>query len=111
MPAIGVRLHADLVPVGSAAGSGRFDALLVRTGPGQVRAAGSGKPSDGSKESSAKKNDVPAVVDVESSQQPPKPDDKEKSPGGGGSPRLGLPTTLLSGGGHRIFDALARHEL
>jgi hypothetical protein len=39
VPAIGVRLHADLVPVGSAKGSGRFDALLVRTGPGQVRAA------------------------------------------------------------------------
>jgi hypothetical protein len=37
VPAIGVRLHADLVPVGSAAGSGRFDALLVRTGPGLTR--------------------------------------------------------------------------
>src|SRR5712692_10435203 len=38
VPAIAVRLHADLTPVGSATGSGRFDALLIRSGPGQVRA-------------------------------------------------------------------------
>jgi len=37
VPAIAVRLHADLTPVGSATGSGRFDALLIRTGPGIVR--------------------------------------------------------------------------
>jgi hypothetical protein len=40
VPAIGFRLHADVAPVGSATGRGRFDALLVRTGPGQVRAGG-----------------------------------------------------------------------
>jgi hypothetical protein len=40
VPAIGFRLHADLAPVGSATGRGRFDALLIRTGPGQVRAGG-----------------------------------------------------------------------
>ena len=39
VPAAGVRLHADLAAVGSASGSGRFDALLVRTGPGSVRVA------------------------------------------------------------------------
>jgi hypothetical protein len=38
VPAIAVRLHADLTPVGSATSSGRFDALLIRTGPGLVRA-------------------------------------------------------------------------
>jgi hypothetical protein len=32
VPAVGVRLHADLALVGSASGSGRFDAFLVRTG-------------------------------------------------------------------------------
>jgi len=40
VPAVGFRLHADMVPVGSATGRGRFDALLIRTGPGQVRAGG-----------------------------------------------------------------------
>ena len=40
VPAVGFRLHADLAPVGSATGHGRFDALLIRTGPGQVRAGG-----------------------------------------------------------------------
>jgi hypothetical protein len=40
VPAVGFRLHADLAPVGSATGSGRFDALLIRTGPGQVRVGG-----------------------------------------------------------------------
>jgi hypothetical protein len=40
VPAVGFRLHADLAPVGSAKGSGRFDALLIRTGPGQVRPGG-----------------------------------------------------------------------
>src|SRR4029077_18230540 len=45
VPAIAVRLHADLAPVGSATGSGRFDALLIRTGPGQVRAAGATLPA------------------------------------------------------------------
>jgi hypothetical protein len=40
VPAVGFRLHADLTPVGSATGHGRFDALLIRTGPGQVRAGG-----------------------------------------------------------------------
>src|SRR2546422_8260767 len=38
VPAIAVRLHADVTPVGPATGSGRFDALLIRTGPGLVRA-------------------------------------------------------------------------
>jgi hypothetical protein len=40
VPAVGFRLHADLAPVGSATGSGRFDALLIRSGPGQVRPGG-----------------------------------------------------------------------
>ena len=34
VPVVGYRLHATLSPVGSASGSGRFDALLVRSGPG-----------------------------------------------------------------------------
>src|SRR5205085_429924 len=67
---------------------------------GQVRATGAGKPPAGSKEQSAKKNAVPAIVDIESSQQPRDPKDKDQPPSaGGGSPRLGLPTTMLAGGG------------
>jgi hypothetical protein len=37
VPAVGFRLHADVTPVGTAKGSGHFDALLVRTGLGEVR--------------------------------------------------------------------------
>ena len=33
VPALGTRLHANLTPVAAATGSGRFDALLVKTGP------------------------------------------------------------------------------
>jgi hypothetical protein len=39
VPAVGYRLHATLAPVGSATGSGRFDALLVRSGPGATRSS------------------------------------------------------------------------
>jgi hypothetical protein len=64
---------------------------------GQVRASGAGKQPDASKDQLAKKNEIPAVVDVESSQQPPNP--KDKPPGAGsGTPRLGLPVTMLAGG-------------
>jgi hypothetical protein len=41
VPVVAYRLHATLAPVGSATGSGRFDALLVRTGPGQAPATAS----------------------------------------------------------------------
>ena len=68
---------------------------------GQVRASGSGKPSDGSDPEQLKKDSkVPAIVDVESSQQPLKPKDEEKLANESkGVPRLGLPTTTLIGGG------------
>lgn len=88
---------------------------------GQVRTSLAGKSSDGSKESSAQKNPVPAIVDVESSQQPPNPNDKAPppSPGSGGS-RLGLPATLLAGGtgkendscpaGQKMDEAVAKQQ-
>jgi hypothetical protein len=41
MPAVALRLQATLAPVGTARGSGSFDALLIRTGPGLVRVVGS----------------------------------------------------------------------
>ena len=41
VPAVAFRLHATLAPIGSAAGSGSFDALLIRTGPGLARVVGS----------------------------------------------------------------------
>ena len=67
---------------------------------GQVRATGSGKPSDDSKQKTPKKNQVPTIADVESSQQPLDPkkqdDPAEKTKG---TPRLGLATTTLLGGG------------
>jgi len=73
---------------------------------GQVRASFPGKPAEGSKEESAKKNAVPAIVDVESSQQPPKPDDKQQAPSESqGGSRLGLPTTLLAGGAGKENDS------
>ena len=66
---------------------------------GQIRTTMAGKQAAGSKEESAKKNAVPAVVDIESSQQPPKPDDKQSPPSESkGGSRLGLPTTMLAGG-------------
>jgi len=37
VPVLVFRLHASLAPVGSASGSGRFDALLIRTGPGELK--------------------------------------------------------------------------
>jgi hypothetical protein len=64
---------------------------------GQVRASGSGKPSESTK--APPPSGVPTISDVESSQQPLKPDDKaaasKKNPS---SPRLTLPTTMLPGG-------------
>jgi hypothetical protein len=73
---------------------------------GQVRASMPGKPSDGSKEKSAKNNAVPAIVDVESSQQPPNPNEKPLAPSeSGGGSRLGLPTTLLAGGAGKENDS------
>jgi hypothetical protein len=66
---------------------------------GQVRAIAAGKPPAGAKDQQAKKNPIPSIVDIESSQQPPKPDDKESPPANSGSGRLGLPTTMLAGGG------------
>jgi hypothetical protein len=41
VPIVAYRLHATLTPVGSATGSGHFDALLIKSGPGQTRVAGS----------------------------------------------------------------------
>jgi hypothetical protein len=66
---------------------------------GQVRTASPGKSSAGLKEQPPKRNDVPSIVDVESSQQPPNPNDKQQASSGNSSPRLGLPTTMLAGGG------------
>jgi hypothetical protein len=65
---------------------------------GQIRTAAAGKPSDSPKEQ-PKTNQVPSIVDIESSQQPLKPSDKDQPPSeSGGSPRLGLPVTMLAGG-------------
>jgi hypothetical protein len=41
VPVAGYRLHATLSPIGSAVGSGRFDAVLVRRGPGSTAPSGS----------------------------------------------------------------------
>jgi hypothetical protein len=72
---------------------------------GQVRAAGQGKPPGGSKEQ-PKKNDIPSILDIESSQQPPNPKDKEQSQtASSGSSRLGLPTTMLAGGAAKGSDS------
>src|SRR5439155_8192218 len=88
---------------------------------GQVRASLAGKPSEGSKEQSAKKNAVPSIVDIESSQQPPKPNDKEQPPSESqGGSRLGLPATMLAGGagkgsdtcpaGQKMEEAVAKQQ-
>jgi hypothetical protein len=73
---------------------------------GQVRASLAGKPSEGSKEQSAKTNTVPSIVDIESSQQPPNPNDKQQAPSESqGGSRLGLPTTMLAGGAGKGNDS------
>jgi hypothetical protein len=73
---------------------------------GQVRASLAGKPSEGSKEQSAKTNTVPSVVDIESSQQPPNPNDKQQAPSESkGGSRLGLPTTMLAGSAGKGNDS------
>jgi hypothetical protein len=80
----------------------------AKRGPmaGQVRASLPGKRADGSKEQSANKSAVPSIVDVESSQQPPNPNDKQRaSSASQGGSRLGLPTTLLSGGAGKESDS------
>ena len=67
---------------------------------GQVRAGGTGAPSEDSGEKKVPPPPVPQIVDVESSLQPP--DNKEKKPGPPkrpSSPSLRLPTTTLIGGG------------
>src|SRR5262249_54619379 len=66
---------------------------------GHVGSAAAGKPREESKDPSAKKQPVPMVVDVESSQQPLDPNEKGKSsPKNSGGGRLGLPATILAGG-------------
>jgi hypothetical protein len=73
---------------------------------GQIRTAMAGKQGAGSKEESAKKNAVPGVVDIESSQQPPKPDEKQPPPSESkGGSRLGLPVTMLAGGANKQNDS------
>jgi hypothetical protein len=87
---------------------------------GQVRTAGYGKPPDDPKEERAK-NNVPSIVDIESSQQPPSPNDKQQPPSDSkGAPRLGLPTTMLAGGaskgdgscpaGQKMEEAVAKQQ-
>jgi len=88
---------------------------------GQVRTSSPGKAADGPKQPAPAKNNVPAIVDIESSQQPPNPKDKEQAPSDAkGAPRLGLPTTLLSGGagkggdscpaGQKMDEAVAKQQ-
>jgi hypothetical protein len=73
---------------------------------GQIRATGAGKSAAASKEQLAKKNNVPTVADVESSQQPPDAKQKEQPPkNSNGSPRLGLPVTMLAGGAGNEGDS------
>jgi hypothetical protein len=81
VPAIAFRLHADLNTVGSATGSGRFDALLVRTGPGQVRGGGTLPGASAS----------PHVI------CPPPPRMGVCRIGGGGGPPLPVPPVPPSG--------------
>jgi hypothetical protein len=87
---------------------------------GQVRTAGAGKPSEGSKEEQPKKNEVPAIVDVESTQQPQKPKDSEQAKNESkSSPSLTLPVTMLAGGagkgdscpaGQKLEEAVAKQQ-
>jgi hypothetical protein len=87
---------------------------------GQVRTAGGGKPPEPSKEDKPKKNNVPAIVDVESSQQPRKPNDQEQPKGESKSATsLGLPATMLAGGagkggscptGQKLDEAVTKQQ-
>ncbi len=89
---------ADLLKQASQAGD------VAQGGPagktrmvGQVRSSASGQPSTASK--GPPKSEVPTVADVESSQQPLKPKDQQASNKPPSAPRLGLPNTMLQGGG------------
>lgn len=70
---------------------------------GQVRASASGKPGEGKDDDKKKPNNVPAIVDVESTQQPNKPDENQQAAAESkkGSPSLGLPGTTLIGNGKK----------
>ena len=73
---------------------------------GQVRTSAPGKPPDGSKKEAPCANNIPSIVDVESSQQPLDPKDKEQSQTAkSGAPRLGLPTTMLAGSAGKGSDS------
>lgn len=86
---------------------------------GQVRAAAAGKPAAGAKDP-PKKNDVPAIVDIESSHQALKPKEDQQPPSDAkGAGRLGLPATLLQGGakgadscpaGQKMDEAVAKQQ-
>jgi hypothetical protein len=78
---------------------------------GQIRATGAGNPSEGSDKPPQTKNVVPAIVDVESSQQPFKSKDEQPATNDSkGSPRLGLPATILLGGGGKGNDTCPAGE-
>jgi hypothetical protein len=80
---------------------------------GQIRTATPGKAADGAKKDLAKKNVVPGVVDIESSQQPvdPKQKNDEQPPNAkSGSGRLGLPTTMLAGAASKQGDSCPAGE-
>ncbi len=68
---------------------------------GQVRAAGTGKQSDGQQDEKKPPTSVPTIADVESTHQvvTPKDDPKAPSKSKPSSPRLGLPQTTLMGNG------------
>jgi hypothetical protein len=73
---------------------------------GQVRNVEAGESPDTSQHEAPKRNAVPGIADVESSQQPPEPNKKPAAPKDAkGSPRLTLPVTTLAGGGGKDDDA------
>jgi hypothetical protein len=85
---------------------------------GQVRAAGSNPSPAGSKEP-PKPNNVPAIVDVESTHQALKPKDGAPPSDAKGAPRLGLPVTMLQGGakdgdscpaGQKMDEAIVKQQ-
>jgi hypothetical protein len=66
---------------------------------GQMRASGSGAPSEDSPDEERKSAAVPQVVDVESTQQPADNEpDQQAANKAGSKPSLRLPTTTLIGG-------------
>ncbi len=114
---------ADLLKQASQAPSGKLAANSPSNKSqlaGQVRASAPDSPNEGSADDRKKPSNVPAIVDVESSQGSPKNNPSDSAANDSkGSPSLGLPSTTLLGGakgsdscpaGQKVEEAVIKQQ-